>query len=216
MAMTNPLQPVLRSVKIANLRPTQITVGMREVEQKRREWIAQRDSGGEFLGKHLIPAVIGPGKTYWIVDHHHLVRALYEEAVKEVLVTVLAKLKHLEHQRFFAFMDRKNWLHPYDASGEYRDWQDLPDHVKALADDPYRSLAGEVRRAGGYAKMPTPYTEFHWADFFRDRFRRSELEGDAAFGAALKSAIEMARSQDAAYLPGFAGPEADDKADSDD
>jgi hypothetical protein len=133
-----------------------------------------------------------------------------------VLVTVLAKLRHLEQKRFFAFMDRKNWLHPYDANGEYRDWRDLPGHVKALADDPYRSLAGEVRRAGGYAKMPTPYTEFHWADFFRDRFKRSELEGGAAFAAALKSAIALARSQDAAYLPGFAGPEPDDKTDGDD
>ena len=164
----------------------------------------------------MIPAVVGPDKTYWIVDHHHLVRALYEEGVEDVLVTVLAKLKNLRKKRFYAFMDRKNWLHPYDADGDYRDWKDLPEHVKDLKDDPFRSLAGEVRRAGGYAKMPTPYTEFCWADFFRDRFSAGDLDGKDAFAKALKCAIKMARGHDAAYLPGFAGPEEDGKADSED
>jgi hypothetical protein len=107
-------------------------------------------------------------------------------------------------------MDRKNWLHPYDARGRRREWSDLPEHVRDLEDDPYRSLAGEVRRAGGYAKMPTPYTEFHWADFFRDRFEPHELDGKDAFAKSLDKAIKLARSEDAAYLPGFAGPEEDD------
>jgi len=72
-----------------------------------------------------------------------------------------------------------------------------------MADDPYRSLAGEVRGAGGYAKSQVPYTEFLWADFFRDRIKPDKLKDH--FNKALEQAVPMARSQDACYLPGWAG-----------
>ena len=69
-----------------------------------------------------------------------------------LLVSVVAKLDHLPRDRFLTFLDNRNWLHPYDAEGERRPLKDLPKHLDDLADDPYRSLAGEVRRAGGYAR----------------------------------------------------------------
>jgi hypothetical protein len=206
MAMINPIEPILHPVAIEDLRPTQMTVGMTEVERKRADWRDRRnDDGGEYLGAHLLPAVTGPGGAFWIVDHHHLARALHDEGVEKVLVTVIAKLDHLPKRRFYSFLDRHNWLHPYDDEGRRCDWKDLPRHVAKLTDDPYRSLAGEVRRAGGFAKMPTPYTEFLWADFFRDRIG-SKLVTDK-FGKALEKAIRLARTRDAEYLPGFAGPE---------
>ena len=54
-------EPLLHPVRIADLRPTQMTVGMREVARKREEWRlrAERD-GPDFLGRHMIPAVKGP------------------------------------------------------------------------------------------------------------------------------------------------------------
>ena len=59
------IEPVLHPVPIGELRPTQITVGMREVSVKRKEW---RDRGGikgaDFLGTHMIPVVIGPKVRY--------------------------------------------------------------------------------------------------------------------------------------------------------
>ena len=48
----------------------------------------------------------------------------------------------------------------------------IPSTVSELLDDPFRSLAGELRRAGGYAKAPAPYSEFRWADFLRRRIER--------------------------------------------
>lgn len=206
MAMTNPVEPILHPVAIRELRPTQMTVGMREVERKREDWRGRRArDGGEFLGGHMIPAVIGPGKQYWLIDHHHLARALHEEGVEHVLVSVVARLDHLPRKRFYAFLDSHNWLHPYDAQGRRRDWKDLPRHVGKLEDDPYRTLAGEVRQAGGYAKTPTPYTEFLWADFFRDRISAHKVLHK--FNKALDRALVLARSHEAEYLPGFAGPE---------
>lgn len=209
MAIASPIQPILHPVRIRDLRPTQCTVGMLEVERKREEWCARRrDDAGQFLGAHMIPAVIGPEGRPWIIDHHHLVLALHMENVEEVMVSVLAKLEHLPKRRFFAFMDAHNWLHPYDDDGKRRDWSELPRRVEKLADDPYRSLAGEVRGAGGYAKSPTPYTEFLWADFFRDRIRRKMVEDQ--FAKALDRAVRLARSHVARHLPGWAGAESGD------
>ncbi|MBN9144848.1 MULTISPECIES: ParB-like protein [unclassified Novosphingobium] len=204
MAMNHPVQPVLNPVRLRDLRPTQMTVGMAEVRDKQQHWREQKEAG-QWLGQHLIPVVHGPGDTWWVIDHHHLARALYEEGVEEVLVSVEARLGKLSKKRFFSVMDYNNWLHPYDDNGKRHDWSDLPRHVGKLADDPFRSLAGAVRRGGGYAKTSTPYAEFLWADFFRDHIKRDKLEEN--FVAALAKALKLANSPKAAYLPGFAGPE---------
>jgi hypothetical protein len=44
-------EPTLRLVAIADLRPTQIGVGMREVAEKRRRWRDRKDKA-EYLGSH--------------------------------------------------------------------------------------------------------------------------------------------------------------------
>ena len=49
-------EPMLRPVAIADLRPTQITVGMREVNAKRKNWREMKTKkGAKFLGTHMIP-----------------------------------------------------------------------------------------------------------------------------------------------------------------
>ena len=206
MAMVHPVQPVLKPVRMRDLRPTQMTVGLAEVRAKQERWRRQKEAG-QWLGQHMIPVVHGPGDTWWIIDHHHLARALHEEGVEEVLVSVEARLGKLPKKRFMAVMDYRNWLHPYDAQGKRREWSDLPRHIGKLADDPFRSLAGAVRRAGGYAKSTMPYAEFLWADFLRDHIKARAVEEN--FTAALAKALKLANSPKAAYLPGFAGPEED-------
>lgn len=208
MAMMHSIEPILNPVDIKALRPTQMALGIREVDRKRAAWRERKArGGGEFLGHHLIPAVLGPGNSYWLIDHHHLARALLEEGVEQVLVSAVAKLSHLPRKRFFAFMDSHNWLHPYDGEGKRRDWDELPRHVGKMPDDPYRSLAGEVREGGGYAKTDTPYSEFLWADFYRDRIAPHKLTGQ--FEKSLARALKLSRSKAAGYLPGFAGPQGD-------
>jgi hypothetical protein len=80
----------------------------------------------------------------------------------------------------------------------------LPKSVDKLIDDPYRSLAGELRRAGGFAKDTTPFSEFIWADFLRRRIKRKIAETD--FERALEKALQLSKSVDANYLPGWCGP----------
>jgi hypothetical protein len=198
-------EPLLNPVAIAELRPTQITVGFREVAEKRREW---RERGGElgseYLGKHMIPVVKGPKDRFYILDHHHLCRALQEERQAHILVTKWADLSSLKKSEFWTFLDNRGWCHPYDAKGVRLDFDEIPTKVAEMADDPFRSLAGELRRAGGYAKETTPFAEFIWADFLRRRVKPELVAED--FAAALTKAVKLARDKKAGYLPGWCGP----------
>ena len=211
--MPNTREPILQPVSILSLRPTQMTVGMREVEEKRkrlREYMKQhsRKKQGEFLGRHMIPVVLGPDKRYYVVDHHHLARALHEEGVESAIVTVIADLTMVDRDAFWGVLDNKRWVYPYDAKGERRDFVDIPKAVADLKDDPFRSLAGELRRAGGFAKDTTPFSEFLWADFLRRRLARKSV--DANFEKAIEKALALAKGKDAVYLPGWCGPASDD------
>jgi hypothetical protein len=198
-------EPVLKPVAIAGLRPTQITVGMREVAEKRRHWRRQQiKKQAEFLGRHMIPVIGGPKERYYIIDHHHLTVALYQEGVRSVLVTVVADLKALPLDDFWKVLDHHAWVHPYDTKGRRRRYDEIPKSVLALKDDPYRSLAGVLRRAGGFAKDTTPFSEFLWADFLRRRIALKAIGKD--FAAALKRARLLAKGEEANYLPGWCGP----------
>ena len=206
--MKEDFPPALHPVAIAHLRPTQMTVGLREVERKRAEWRKREDlDGPDFLGRHMIPVVMGPKSVPYMVDHHHLVRALHDEGITHVLVSVLADVRHLKKQLFWTFMDNRNWAHPFDETGSRQPHDRLPRKIGAMQDDPYRSLAGDVRRAGGYAKDATPYSEFLWADFLRHRVGHKLLARD--FERAVAKALTLSKSSDAAYLPGWCGPSAD-------
>lgn len=197
--------PVLTPVAVESLRPTQITVGMREVRDKRHDL---RKRGikriGRFLGDHLIPVILGPGNHHYIIDHHHLALALLREGAGHVLVTVIADLSMLEPQQLWVVLDHHGWVHPYDEDGRRVDFADIPKRVEKLKDDPFRSLAGELRRAGGFAKDTTPFSEFLWADFLRRRIGRRRVEKN--FSAAVQQAMKLAKMHDARYLPGWCGP----------
>jgi hypothetical protein len=197
-------EPVLVPVQISALRPTQMTVGRIEVARKRRDWRERTERGGaEFLGRHMIPVLLGPGEHHFIIDHHHLACALQAEEVKEVAVNVLADLRQLSKPEFWVYCDNRGLCHPFDAQGERRGYDDIPEGLEGLADDPFRSLAGELRRAGGFAKEVTPFEEFTWADFLRRRIKASLIDDD--FPAALAAAAALAHTPAAAHLPGWCG-----------
>ena len=93
-------EPILTPVEITNLRPTQITVGMREVKAKQKRWRELKgEKGSKFLGTHMIPVILGPKKRHYVIDHHHLARALHEEGVEKVMVTVIANSQHARKRR---------------------------------------------------------------------------------------------------------------------
>ena len=206
--MVTVREPVLHTVPIVELRPTQITVGMREVLAKQKSWQQQdKNKKAEFLGRHMIPVIRGPKGRLYVIDHHHLSLALHNEGVKNVHVTSVADLRNLADDEFWTYIDNRSWVHPYDASGRRRDFDVIPKKISGLKDDPFRSVAGELRRMGGFAKDTTPFSEFLWADFMRRRISRSVAKDD--FEKALKQAMKLAKSEEASYLPGWCGPHVD-------
>jgi hypothetical protein len=197
--------PLLATAPVGELRPTQITVGLREVKAKRKAWKAREGAhAAAFLGSHLVPVIRGPHDRYYITDHHHLARALMDEGQNTVAITTIADLRHLPPDSFWFVLDNRGWMHPYDDEGKRRDHSEIPKTVADLVDDPFRSLAGELRLQGGFAKDTTPFSEFLWADFLRHRMERKAIEHD--FDDALQHALQLAKSEDANYLPGWCGP----------
>lgn len=201
--------PYVKPTRILDLRPTQITVGMREVADKRRRW--RREHGkraSEFLGRHMIPIVMGPKDRPYVIDHHHLALALHQEGVEHVLTTTVADFSHLAKDAFWVVLDNRGLTHPFDANGKRCGYGDIPASIAGLIDDPYRSLAGALRRTGGYAKDTAPFSEFLWADFLRRHIKQAAVEKN--FERALKQAQTFARKPMANYLPGWCGPVTDD------
>ena len=191
-------------VPVADLRPTQMTVGWREVQHKRQQWHgANGEERAQLLRRHVLPAVIGPKKKHYIVDHHHFARALLEEGADRVAVYVLADLSHLPKPNFWTYLDNSSWCHAYDERGRRRDLSDIPKRLHKMADDPYRSLAGELIRRGGCAKSSKPFSEFLWADYLRHRIDTEAIKSD--YSEAVKEALDLAKNEEAKSLPGWCG-----------
>ena len=197
--------PILQSVPIMTLRPTQITVGMREVQEKRKSWrLHGQKKKLDFLKRHAVPVILGFKERPYIIDHHHLARALHDEGVKDVLVLVVRDLSSISEKSFWTFLDHHDWVYPYDERGDRCDYKKIPRSVAELKDDPYRSLAGELRRIGGFAKDTTPFSEFLWADFLREPIGKASVKNQ--YKSAIKKAYKLAKSSKANYLPGWCGP----------
>ena len=195
----------LHEVEIHRLRPTQITVGMIEVRDKRAKLESlNKSERQEFLAAHPIPAVWGPDGKLYITDHHHLGRACSEAGVDTGFFLVEEDFSKVPIAQFWPKMAAAHWVHPIDQGGKPRPFEDIPDHLEKLLDDPYRSLAGYVRQGGGFAKTPTAFAEFLWADFFRPRVPIGPTRPD--FNKSVGSAMKLATSSEAAHLPGYKGP----------
>ncbi len=112
-------------------------------------------------------------------------------------------MSRVNKDAFWVVLDTRGLMHPFDDQGQRRPYEDIPKSVTGLIDDPYRSLAGALRRQRGFAKDTTPFNEFLWADFLRRRIKRKLVEND--FESAWKEAMKLARTDDADYLPGWSG-----------
>lgn len=197
-------QKHLTEVELAKLQPTQITVGLAEVVQKRATWAALgKKARRALIESHVFPAVLGPRQRYYITDHHHLGLALLEEGVDRVKAVVLDDLSYLALPTFWRVMEQKNWAHPFDRSGERSPYDAIPNRIEQLVDDPYRSLAGFLRLAGGYAKDTSPFAEFLWADYLRPQIARTQIL--KSMDTAVREALGLAKSPLARYLPGWSG-----------
>jgi hypothetical protein len=189
---------------LRKLRPTQLTVGLRRVAEKRQELKAvPAKRRREHMAAQLYPAVRGPGDVFYILDHHHEALAALQEKADTVTIGLVGELSHLSREAFWVYLDHRSWIHCYDADGRRRAFSDVPKRLEDLIDDPYRSLSASVEEAGGYAKSDEPYFEFLWANHFRSHLDPSLVKRD--YDAAVAAAVRLARSKKSRFLPGWSG-----------
>ena len=187
---------------IASLHPTQLTLGMREVERRAQEIGALGSKKrADYVEDRIVPCVRGPKDTLYIIDRHHMCRALLLVGGTGVRIEVRADTNKLDDGEFWTYMDLRGWVHPFDQSGRRCPITSLPRKIADLVDDPYRALAGFLRRDEGFQKEDTPFEEFIWADFLRRRVDQKLLATDYDKAKALAS--KLAHSDDAQHMPGW-------------
>lgn len=199
----------MKSLKINQLRPTQMTHGMREIREKTKEYEALTGHELEMaIAGKPIPIVYGPRGIPFAIDHHHVAAALWHAGIKSALVVLVRDLSSLSQADFWLTMENNRWTYPYDHEGRRRPFSEMPARIWKLADDEFRSLAASVRDAGGYEKTSVPLEEFRWADFFRCNLPRPD--SDKSFALLVKKAVALAKSKTALGLPGYLGPQHQD------
>jgi hypothetical protein len=179
-----------------------MALGMKEVDYRIAKLEKMKESEREeYLHDRRVPIVLGPDGDIYLIDHHHLVRSCWEVGIAEVPTATVADLSHLSQSALWAKMHKENWVYPYDQLGNGpHDPHFLPENIRGLADDPYRSLAWMAREKGAFAKCEVPFSEFQWASFFRKKLTKHPVIDD--FHEALEEALELARTSEAAHLPG--------------
>jgi len=202
-------------VRIKDLRFTQFVVGEKEVEF-RVETIEEEEQAGtldDYLWERRGEAVIGPGQTLFLIDGHHLLRALRESGRKWFWVDVVKNYEDLSWKAFWAKMKggargKKPMVYLRDGKNRPKSVSKLPRDILDLEDDPYRSLAWMVRKSGGYDDIDEPFQEFQWARFFR-RHIRFDPDDSEGWARALRQAMRMAASRKTEDLHGWHGERGD-------
>jgi hypothetical protein len=109
----------------------------------------------------------------------------------------------MSYASFWKWMFKSRNSYPFCQFGEGpRKALYLPRDIRGVADDPYRSLAWFVRKAGAFENSDRNYAEFKWANFFRAR-RLLDRNGLTELPRALPKAVKIAQSPAAKGLPGF-------------
>jgi len=195
-----------KSAKILSLRPTQFAVGMLEVDEK-IDAVKNLSKGKlrKYVKDNPVPVVISPHGELYIVDHHHFLSVCYHLGLRKVRVEVtkdLSKSK-MSYAAFWRWMFKHRSAYPFCQFGEGpRKALYLPRDIRGLADDPYRSLAWFVRKAGGFDNSDKNFAEFKWANFFRER-KLLDRHGPRGLPKALLQAAKLAQSPAAKGLPGY-------------
>jgi len=221
---------------VKELSPTQFATGRAEVLYKAGRMAKKFANSQEKLHDYLLlrpVPVVKRGKQFYLVDHHHLVRALYEALNGSigdqlaVYVRVMFDGSSLSEVHFWKAMFEHNYVYLFDGNGGGpKPPKTLPKHIRDIGFDPYRSLAWLVRDHHGYMKNDKPFSEFKWANFFRTHILLDQdiLAGkttfdDFAFEVSksgrieltdegediLEQALFLAAGPEAAGLPGYLG-----------
>jgi hypothetical protein len=171
---------------ILELHPTQIAVGFEQVDEKIHKMKKMRKSElDEYIKDHVVPVVRGYDDKLFLIDHHHFCCAALQLGIEKAFIDIVDDLSELSYNDFWNHMLKNGKIWPFNENGEeielFSFIKHLPNNVKGLKDDPYRSMAGILRKQGVYDKDWTPFSEFHVANTLRTKIH---LGGTEAFSDA--------------------------------
>lgn len=194
-------------VKILSLRPTQFAVGMLEVDEKIKEVSSySKKEIKRYIKDNIVPVVRAPDQELYIVDKHHYLSVCYQMGINKVKINIIKDFTDqpdLTYEKFWDWMSKSRNCYPYCQFGQGpREPLYLPHDVRGLADDPYRSIAWFVRKAGAFENSEKNFSEFQWANFFRSKELLKKF-GRKGLPEALVEAVKLAQSDEAKKLPGF-------------
>jgi hypothetical protein len=166
------MTPTIRE-HIDALKPTQISVGMQQVRVKAAKLDKMsKNERRSFLEMRPVPCIKGPEEALYIIDHHHLCCAAKAIGEKKIFVTIIQDWSQLSENVFWQSMYDHHYLWPYDEYGNRIELAKmalmLPRSIELMKNDPYRAMAGLLRKQGVYEKDWTPFSEFKWANKLRE------------------------------------------------
>jgi len=159
-----------------DVKPSQFSFGAVEVRCKIDRFESMTDSQ---LKAYLedparrVEIIIGPNDKYYLLDGHHMSRALLDADVpnklKVIQCNVVENWSSKTQEEFWELMlnEHKLWLFDENGIAPFAP-EHLSSSIDGLLDDPYRTLAWMVQSAGGYLKIPVPFQDFMWANFLRE------------------------------------------------
>lgn len=197
----------LIEVRVAELQPTQMCVGLAEVRSRQRDFSAEtREERRAYLAGKPVPLVRGAEGRFWMVDRHHRLRGLVElDPQATAFGYVVLELAAASRPHVLEELHRRGWLYLYDGRGVGPlPATALPQSLPDLLDDPYRSLVWKLKRERRIAAQPLiPFHEFRWGAWLRRRplppFSSERLE------PALAPARALVASPAASHLAGWTG-----------
>jgi hypothetical protein len=203
--------------------PTQVFVGKVEMEcaKAQMEYLTSHELR-TLLMDNYVPTVIGPNGEFFITDHHHFAVALFEAFLdydRPVLHRVLYACIQTDYSNynltsFWRQMMNQRYVFLEDEHGNNITTADLPETLKLMADNPYRTFASWLRKSNAYIKcggkktkhlmqcknVTAPFfIECYWADFMRKIYPLNNYpvwpdmispESDFIYRAALQLQVE--------------------------
>ncbi|MFQ1787358.1 ParB-like protein [Aeromonas veronii] len=191
-------------IGIDALHPTQGGVGQIQVDETQATLAGMSAKQlDKLMIKKEIPVVIAPDGSYWLVDRHHLTKALWQQGVKDARVKVIGRLQ--DKANFWSQMQNNHWAWLKDEKGQPLTPEQLPTSIDKLPDYPYRTLAGLLQNAGYFRKDKQVYfVEFAWASWLGKQMQWMPVDS-ANMAARLQQAKRLACGSDAKDLPGYPG-----------
>jgi hypothetical protein len=195
---------------LGSLRPLQGAVGQAEVTDKKDKIVSGTKTRLD-LAYDPIKIVRGPNGLLYVTDHHHGAKAWLDAGHTMGTCQIQSDTISTDPTQFWVDLKDKKLVRLANEKGETITEAQLPTKLRALPDDPYRTLAWMVRKKDGFCRAlmtgNKEFAEFKWADWFRTRPELPYNEVKASPRNMRNTALRLAKSTAAAGLdlPGYRG-----------